>query len=174
MNEPDYRACFEVSESLPSGKENPESVWLELRLNASTSIALETLVKNIDSKAIATLIGTSSQNVRPLSPEQHDRRIHQFRMDQLSQFELLLCSGQIRIWDIPTEIRRGHWCRTFYILAYRYARDSGLGETRFQEDLAFLKTELKEAKCDSQMNELLQAYHFMVKKMSETNCVYQE
>ncbi len=168
MNEPDYRACFEVSESPPSRNEKSECVWLELRLNASTDTALETLVKNIDNKAIAVLIGAALQNVIPLSPEQHDIRIHQFRMEQLSRFDTLLCSGQIRLWDIPTEIRRGYWCRTFYILSYRYARDSGLEKTRVQEDWAFLQAELMDAKCNAQKKELLQAYHFMAKQMAET------
>ena len=77
---------------------------------------------------------------------------------QHEKFTVALMSDKIRIWDIPVRIRRGDLCRSLYIAAFRYARDSGKGRDRFMEDYEFLRRELKEVTSLREYEHLAEAY----------------
>lgn len=84
----------------------------------------------------------------------------------MNQREQMYCSAlgrnQMRLWDIPKKVRRGTHCRTFYVRACRYTRDSGAGVHRFGEDFDFLHKELWYAENEEQYEHLSSAYVYMV------------
>ena len=86
--------------------------------------------------------------------EQKEKR----EIKRCNNYQTELVCGTIRLWDIPVRFRRGKWCTTFYVLAFRYARDSGAGRPRFQEDYVFLLTELNAAKHPLEQKRLQEAY----------------
>ena len=87
---------------------------------------------------------------------------HERALKILDKYTLALACDRMRLWDIPVKIRRGKWCRNFYIAAFRYARDSGKGCERFLEDYAFLCKELKSCTSYKQFKNLGDAYSTVV------------
>lgn len=83
----------------------------------------------------------------------------------MNQREQIYCSAllrnQMRLWDIPKKVRRGAHCRTFYVIACRYTRDSGAGISRFDEDFDFLHKELWYVENAEQYEYLSRAYDYM-------------
>lgn len=90
-------------------------------------------------------------------------------MDDLEQpmnrQEEMYCSAlgrnQMRLWDVPEKVRRGTACQSLYVVAFRYARDSGGGIRRFLEDFDFLHKELWNAEDEEQYEHLSSAYEYM-------------
>ena len=80
---------------------------------------------------------------------------------QEKMYYTALLRNQMRLWDVPEKVRRGTHCRTFYVIAFRYARDSGAGIRRFLEDFNFLHKELWRAEDEEQYEHLSSAYEYM-------------
>ena len=61
----------------------------------------------------------------------------------LERYTYAILCGKIHLWDIPRKERRGKNCCSYYIAAYRYARDSGKGRSYFQGDLSWKENFVK-------------------------------
>ncbi len=79
----------------------------------------------------------------------------------LERYTYAILCGKIHLWDIPRKERRGKNCCSYYIAAYRYARDSGKGRSYFQGDLSFLERELRETSNTEQRQNLFNAQCLM-------------
>ncbi len=84
------------------------------------------------------------------------KKDYEFKVSE--KYTIAILCGKIRIREIPVKVRRGRWCRSLYIAAFRYARDSGKGRDRFMEDYAFLCQELKSTLFSKEFANLKEAY----------------